>query len=222
MDNYEVVIIGAGQAGIPLAQELGRRNRRTALIERKDLGGSCTNFGCTPTKAAIASARVAHLARRAQEFGVRVPSVEVDFRAVIDRARAIVVQQRNQIENGFAGIENPKLIRGQARIDGRDGDRFRVIVGREIITASHVVIDTGTRSLIPPIEGIDSIDVIHAGNWLDHFELPRRIVMIGGGVIALEMAQFYRRMGSEVVVIEALPQIASTEDPDVATTLQSI
>ncbi|HEX9406233.1 MAG TPA: FAD-dependent oxidoreductase [Thermoanaerobaculia bacterium] len=222
MNHYEVAIIGGGQAGVPLAYALPRAGKRIVLIERKHLGGSCVNFGCTPTKAAIASARLAHLARRAAEFGLRIPTVEVDFAAVIQRARDIVAGQRSGIERGLTGKDNPRVITAQARLDGRDGDRFRIVAGDETVLADHVVLDTGTRSAIPPIDGIGDLDVIHAGNWLEHTELPQRMIVIGGGVIALEMAQFYRRMGSEVVVIEALAQIAGSEDPDVAEALQDL
>jgi pyruvate/2-oxoglutarate dehydrogenase complex dihydrolipoamide dehydrogenase (E3) component len=222
MESYDIVIIGAGQAGMPLALALAVRNKRTALIERKYLGGSCINFGCTPTKAAITSARLAHLARRSSEFGVHIPSFEVDFGAVIRRARSIAESTRSGLESTFAPKENPKLIRGHARLAGREGDRFRVVIGDQTITAAQVVIDTGTRSFIPPIEGINDLEVIHAGNWLDYLDLPKKLIIIGGGVIALEMAQFYRRMGSEVVVIESMSQIAGTEDADVATALQEI
>src|SRR6266508_3279401 len=222
MNHYEVAIIGGGQAGVPLAYALPRAGKRIVLIERKHLGGSCVNFGCAPTKAAIASARLAHLARRAAEFGLRIPSVEVDFAAVIQRARDIVAGQRSGIERGLTGKDNPRVITAQARLDGRDGDRFRIVAGDETVLADHVVLDTGTRSAIPPIDGIGDLDVIHAGNWLEHTELPQRMIVIGGGVIALEMAQFYRRMGSEVVVIEALAQIAGSEDPDVAEALQDL
>jgi pyruvate/2-oxoglutarate dehydrogenase complex dihydrolipoamide dehydrogenase (E3) component len=222
MERYDVAIIGGGQAGVPLAFELPKANKRTVLAERKHLGGSCVNFGCTPTKAVIASARLAHLARRAGEFGLRIPTVEADFSAVIQRARDIVSGQRSSIESGLAGKDNPRIITAQARLDGRDGARFRIRAGDEVIVADHVVLDTGTRSAIPPIEGIGDVDVMHAGNWLESTALPQRLIVIGGGVIALEMAQFYRRMGSQVVVIEALPQIASTEDPDVAEALQDL
>ncbi len=222
MNHYEVAIIGGGQAGVPLAYALPRAGKRIVLIERKHLGGSCVNFGCAPTKAAIASARLAHLARRAAEFGLRIPSVEVDFAAVIQRAREIVAGQRSGIERGLTGKDNPRVITAQARLDGRDGDRFRIVAGDETVLADHVVLDTGTRSAIPPIDGIGGLDVIHAGNWLEHTDLPQRLIVIGGGVIALEMAQFYRRMGSEVVVIEALEQIAGSEDPDVAEALQDL
>src|SRR6184192_4812061 len=122
--RLDVLIVGGGQGGIPLARALARAGRSVALAERKQLGGSCVNFGCTPTKAAIASARVAHLARRAAEFGLRIPSVEVDFAAVIERARNIVDTTRAGIERGFAGLGNPKLIPGEAKLAGRDGARF--------------------------------------------------------------------------------------------------
>src|SRR5579864_1862255 len=111
METYDVAIIGAGQAGIPLAHELARAGKRTVLIERKHLGGSCVNFGCTPTKAAIVSARVAHLARRGRDFGLRIPTVDVDFAAVIDRAAKIAEGHRQGLGRGFEGKENPKLLR---------------------------------------------------------------------------------------------------------------
>lgn len=222
MDSFDVVIIGAGQAGVPLAHELAEQGKRTALIERKHLGGSCINFGCTPTKAAITSARVAHLARRGAEFGLRIPSVEIDFGKVIQRARDIVTASRSGIERGLQGKDNPRWIRGHGRVDGREGDRFRVVVGETFVLASHVVLDTGTRSAMPPIEGLRDIDVIDSGNWLERDTQPQRVIVIGGGVIALEMAQFYRRLGSDVVVIESQPQIAGSEDHDVAEALQEL
>jgi pyruvate/2-oxoglutarate dehydrogenase complex dihydrolipoamide dehydrogenase (E3) component len=221
-ESFDVVVIGAGQAGVPLAGALAKTGQRVALVERKFLGGSCINFGCTPTKAAIASARVAHLARRGAEFGLRIPTVEVDFAAVIDRARAIVATFRSGMEKAYGGEGQPVLIRAHARLDGRHGERFRVQAGDVELLTGQVVLDTGTRSLIPHLDGLDSVDVIHAGNWLDHRELPERLIIIGGGVIAVEMAQFYRRMGSTVTIIEGQPRIAATEDPDVSELLQSI
>src|SRR3981081_3401364 len=117
--NFDVFVIGGGQAGPPLARELAQAGARVALAERKHLGGSCVNFGCTPTKAAIASARVAHLARRAKDFALRIPTAEADFAAVIARARGIAVQARNGLARHFG--ENPELIRGHARIIGTRG-----------------------------------------------------------------------------------------------------
>jgi len=218
--TFDVLIIGGGQAGVPLAHDLAGAGQQVALAERKDLGGSCINFGCTPTKAAIASARVAHLARRASEFGLRVPSVEVDFPAVLARAREVAAESRRGLDRGLEGKENPRLLRGHARLDGRDGERFRVRVGDEMVTAAQVVLDTGTRTLIPPIDGLAEVDFIDSGNWLDRAELPAHLAMIGGGYIGLEMGQFYRRMGSRVTVIEGSGQVAGHEDEDVATALR--
>jgi pyruvate/2-oxoglutarate dehydrogenase complex dihydrolipoamide dehydrogenase (E3) component len=218
--SYDVMVIGGGQAGIPLARDLAAAGRRVALAERKHLGGSCVNFGCTPTKAAIASARIAHLARRGADFGLRIPVVEVDFPAVIERARNMALASRRHHDRTFEGSENPKLLRGHARLAGREDAGFRVRVADQEVIAGEIVIDTGTRSAIPPIEGLKDVAYLHAGNWLDATELPTHLAMIGGGAIGLEMAQFYRRLGSRVSVIEFSPQIAGHEDPDTAEALQ--
>src|SRR5262249_39850663 len=154
---------------------------RVGLAERKDLGGSCVNFGCTPTKAAIASARVAHLARRGAEYGVQIPVVDIDFATVIQRARKIAMTSRSALDRRMEASENPKLFRGHARLDGKEGEAFRVRIGNEAITARQVVLDTGTRSAIPPILGLKSINYIHAGNWLDVTTLPKHLAIIGGG-----------------------------------------
>ncbi|MEP6994488.1 MAG: mercuric reductase [Acidobacteriota bacterium] len=217
---YDVVIIGAGQAGVPLAHELARKGKRVALAERKYLGGSCVNFGCTPTKAVIASARVAHLARRGYEFGLKIPEVRPDFRAVLARARAIVTQSTVALREGFADRENPMLLRGHARFRGRDGKLFRVSMGNEELLAGQVVLDTGTRSRIPDIEGLDRVNFLEAGNWLDRPKLPKHLVVVGGSYTGLEMAQFYRRMGSQVTVVENGEQITGHEDEDVALAIQ--
>jgi pyruvate/2-oxoglutarate dehydrogenase complex dihydrolipoamide dehydrogenase (E3) component len=218
--SYDVLIIGGGQAGIPLSYGLAKAGKRVGLAERKDLGGSCVNFGCTPTKAVIASARVAHLARRAADFGLNVSTVEVDFPAVLRRAKDTLIQLRRGLEQGFENSENPRLLRGDARIEGRAGKDFRVRVAGGVLTAGQLVIDTGTRSLIPPIEGMDSVDFMHAENWLDRPELPECLAIVGGGYIGLEMSQFYRRMGSRLIVIEESGQIASHEDEDVVAELK--
>jgi pyruvate/2-oxoglutarate dehydrogenase complex dihydrolipoamide dehydrogenase (E3) component len=220
--EYDVVIIGGGQAGIPLAWALAGKGRRVALVERNNLGGSCVNFGCTPTKAAIASAKLAHSARRAREFGLDIESVRVDFPAVLARAREVAMHSRSGLDNGFQGSSNPQLIRAHARITGQSSDSFRIEAGGSQILARQVVLNSGTRTLVPPLDGLIQIDFLHSGNWLHRPDLPQHLAILGGGYIAMEMAQFYRRMGSEVTVLERSGQILGREDADIATALQAL
>ena len=216
-NEYDILIVGGGQAGIPLAHDLAKKGLKVALAERKFLGGSCINFGCTPTKAAIASARVAHLARRAADFGLRIPHVDVDFPAVIRRAAAIVMESRTGLDKGFENSSNPALLRGHARFLGPG---FRLQVDGTQVSAKQVVLNTGTRAAIPKIPGLDKLDYLHSGNWLDHTQLPERLAVIGAGYVGLEMAQFYRRMGSQVSVWEHSSRIAAQEDEDVSLAIQ--
>jgi pyruvate/2-oxoglutarate dehydrogenase complex dihydrolipoamide dehydrogenase (E3) component len=221
-DHVDVMIIGGGQAGIPLAWKLAAQGKQVALAERERLGGSCVNFGCTPTKAAIASARVAHQARRGAEYGLHIPEVQVDFAAVLQRARGVAAASRAGLDKGFEGSENPFLLRGQARLDGRTDAGFRVTIGEQTIVAKELVLNTGTRSLIPEIEGLQTVDYLHAGNWMDRLELPEHLLLLGGGYIALEMGQFYRRMGSKITVVERGERILAREDPEVVAALQKL
>lgn len=220
--HYDLLIIGAGQAATPLARACAEAGLSVLIAEEARLGGSCINFGCTPTKAAIASAKLAHQARRAADYGLRIPEVTVDFAAVLERARKLSASMRANLEKALEGSENPRLLYGRARLTGRSDRGFEAEVGSERLTARQVVLDTGTRSMIPPIEGLDEIEVLHAENWLHHEELPQRLAIIGGGYIGLEMAQFYARMGSRVVVIESGGQIAGQEDEDIAQRLQEL
>ena len=216
-DQYDVLIVGGGQAGPPLARALAQAGKKVALAERKYLGGSCVNVGCTPTKAAIASARVAHLARRGADFGLRIPQVEVDFPAVLRRAAAVALESRTSLDKSFENSDNPKLLRGHARFIGPG---FELQVGARKVLAKQVVLDTGTRTTIPKIPGLENIAYLHSGNWLDSTALPGRLAMIGGSYIGLEMAQFYRRMGSQVAVWETSPRIAAHEDEEVSSAIQ--
>lgn len=221
--DYDVLIIGGGQAGIPLAYKLAGRGFTVALAERKDLGGSCVNFGCSPTKAAIASAKVAFQARRASEYGVEIPEVRVDFPAVLRRARGVAETKRAGLDRGLEGSENPVLIRGHARLEGREEAGFRVTVGDRSLLVGQVVLNTGTRTLIPPIEGLETVDFIDSGNWMNREDLPGHLVFVGGSYIGLEMAQFYRRMGSDVtVVVGRSDRVTSAEDDDVSEALRGI
>jgi pyruvate/2-oxoglutarate dehydrogenase complex dihydrolipoamide dehydrogenase (E3) component len=222
LDQYDVIIIGAGQAGIPLSKHLAAAGKRVVIVEQEHLGGSCVNFGCTPSKAAIASARMAHMARRAAEYGIAVGNVSVDFAKVMERAQGIAEASRNSLEQLFSANSNPLLLRGHARLAGRDGSDFLVNVGTNRILARQVVLDTGTRSRMPKVEGLDQIKGLNSENWVVQRSLPKHVLMIGGGYIGLEMGQFYRRMGSEVSIVQGAAQIAPHEDADIAETLQKM
>jgi pyruvate/2-oxoglutarate dehydrogenase complex dihydrolipoamide dehydrogenase (E3) component len=219
-DRFQVLIIGGGQAGIPLAWALAKAGKTVALAERKYLGGSCVNFGCTPTKAAIASARVAHLARRGRDFGLIIPTVEVDFPAVIDRAQGVALESRRSLDKGLENSDNPKLFRAHARLAGRSGEAFQVLVGDREVIADQVVLNNGTRSRIPPIAGLANLRYITADNWLSRTELPEHLAIIGGGYIGCEMAQFYRRMGSRVTVWQHSDRILEREDAEISDAIQ--
>ncbi|MBC8102150.1 MAG: mercuric reductase [Cytophagales bacterium] len=223
MPHYDVLVIGSGQAATPLVFALAKDGKQVALAERRYLGGSCVNFGCTPTKAVLASARVAHLARRGTEFGVTIPTVTIDFPAVLAGARKVVMESRDGLDEDINGSENPKLLRGHARLNGKNDEGFLVqIENGPLVTAREVVLDTGTRALIPPLDGLEGTPFFTADNWLDHDSLPQHLILLGGGYIGLEMSQFYRRMGSQVTVIDRGDRIAPREDDDVCQVLQPI
>ena len=174
MNKYDAVIIGAGQAALPLAKKLADKGWSVAIAERKHLGGSCVNFGCTPTKAVLASARVAYLARRASDFGISAPTVAVDFSKVLERARVIVRASQEGIASGLKehGVD---VLNGHARFAGRDGDRLVLHLDGQNIGAKHVVINTGSRTALPPIEGLSTVEYLHAGNWLAPISLATDI-----------------------------------------------
>ncbi|MCK8786784.1 FAD-dependent oxidoreductase [Roseomonas sp. NAR14] len=215
----ETAIVGAGQAGVPLARALAEAGRLVVLVERRHLGGSCVNFGCTPSKAVIASARLAAAARRAGAMGVGIPSVAVDFAAVMARARRLVAESRGSLEESFRGRDNPRLLCAEARLEGRRDGLFRLRAGGDVVLAERVVLDTGTRSARPPLPGLNSVPLVDSESWVGLEALPGHLVFLGGGTIALEMAQCFRRLGAEVTVLEQGERLAEHEDPDVAEAL---
>ncbi|HSV45441.1 MAG TPA: FAD-dependent oxidoreductase, partial [Ramlibacter sp.] len=215
--EVDAAIIGSGQAAPALAVALAERGEKVVLVEAVQLGGSCINWGCTPTKTLRKSARVAYLARRAAEFGVHVGTVEVDFAAAMERMQQRVDASRAGLESWIGGQANITLLRGWGAFTARAASgRFELAVGEQPLSADRVYLNTGTRAFIPPIPGITDVP------WLDNVSLlelrarPRHLVVIGGSYIGLEMGQIFRRLGSEVTVIEPGPRITSREDPQVS------
>ena len=188
--TFDFVVIGGGQAGIPLAHALAQAGKSTMLFKRKNLGGSCINFGCTPTKAAIASAKLAFDAKRASEFGLRIPEVQIDFSRVIGQARSIAGTSRKALDQGVENVPNLTLTRSHAKIIGRDAaGMFRIQTGNQELLTKEVVINVGSRTFFPKISGLNQPQVIHADNWLDQTDLPKHLVILGSGYIGLEMGQ---------------------------------
>jgi pyruvate/2-oxoglutarate dehydrogenase complex dihydrolipoamide dehydrogenase (E3) component len=220
IEELETLIIGAGQAGMPLARSLANAGWRVGLAERTYLGGSCVNFGCTPSKAVIASAKLAYQARRAGDYGLSIPEIGVDFARVIERAMRLVQESRHSLETTFS--DNPKLYKGHAHLTAHEGERFRIVIDDKEVVTKHVILNTGTTSQIPKIDGLDTVDFLTAENWLEQKELPEKLLILGAGYIGLELGQFYTRMGCQVTIIDSNSTIASKEDSDVATTLQSL
>ncbi|MFT5637771.1 MAG: pyruvate/2-oxoglutarate dehydrogenase complex dihydrolipoamide dehydrogenase (E3) component [Paracoccaceae bacterium] len=218
--HYDSIIIGSGQAAPSLSVALAGRREKVALIEGDKLGGSCVNAGCTPTKTLRKTARVAHMARRAADFGVTTGEVTVNFGAAMARMRDRVDGARAGLTAWLDGTENVDVIHGWGAFDGRDGDAFVVTVGDVRLTADKVYLNTGTRSFTPPFKGLDTVPHLDNVGLLALTELPRHLIVVGGSYIGLEMSQIFRRLASEVTIINNTPRLAMREDADVSAIIQ--
>jgi pyruvate/2-oxoglutarate dehydrogenase complex dihydrolipoamide dehydrogenase (E3) component len=221
--HYDAIVIGAGQAGVPLATTLARAGRKTALVEREHVGGTCINEGCTPTKTMVASAKVAYFDRRSDDYGVRNGQVSVDMIRVRQRKRDIVKSFRIGGENRLhdAGVE---LVWGEARFIGPKEIEVRLNDGVETVrlTAGNIFINTGARPANPPIEGLDSVPTLNSTTIMELDEVPEHLLVLGGSYVGLEFAQMFRRFGSEVTVVQRGKQLMSREDADVAEAVAEI
>jgi len=218
-DTYDAIIIGAGQAGPPLAARLTAAGMSVAFIERKLFGGTCVNTGCIPTKTLVASAYAAHLARRAGEYGIGTGGeVTVDMKAVKARKDMISTRSRNGVESWLEKMERCTVYRGHARfLSSRE-----VQVGTHRLAAKQVFINVGGRALVPDLPGIDRVATLTNTSILELDTLPRHLVVVGGSYVGLEFAQMYRRFGAEVTVVEKAPRLIAREDEDVSATVQEI
>ena len=216
---FDVIVIGAGQAGPSLAVECARRGLRSALIERERLGGTCVNVGCIPTKTLVASARAAQVARRAAEWGVQLGGdVRVDMAAVKARKDGVVNQSRQSLERWIAGTDKLTLIIGAARFV----DAHTVEVDGRLYSAPKIFLNVGGEAARPSIEGIDRVPTLDNRSILELDTLPEHLIVIGGSYIGLEFAQMYRRFGSQVTVVEMAPRVIAREDNDVSAAIQQV
>lgn len=226
-ETFDALVIGAGQGGVPLARDLAAAGRRTALIESDQVGGTCVNCGCTPTKTMVASARVAHLVRRAADYGVRVTAAEVDLRYVRRRKREIVASFREGSEKRLAETKGLELIRGRARfvgpktIDVGGSENTSGAVLRRL-TAELVILDVGGRPVLPEIPGLADAGPRDSTSIMELAQLPDHLIVLGGGYIGLEFGQMFRRFGCRVTIIHRRSHLLPREDVDVSTEIARI
>jgi pyruvate/2-oxoglutarate dehydrogenase complex dihydrolipoamide dehydrogenase (E3) component len=219
MHRYDAIIIGTGQAGPSLAQRLVDSGRTVAVIERKFFGGTCVNTGCTPTKTLVASAYAAYMARRAADFGVKIPcDITVDMKAVKARKDFVSGQSRKGVEYWLKNLKGCAVYEGHARFAGPHS----VKVADEVLQANWIFINVGGRALAPPIPGLDDVGYFTNSSIMDVDFLPPHLIILGGSYIGLEFAQIYRRFGSEVSVIERAPHLIAREDEDVSQAVTDI
>jgi pyruvate/2-oxoglutarate dehydrogenase complex dihydrolipoamide dehydrogenase (E3) component len=222
-ERFDAIVLGTGQAGKPLALDLAAAGRRTAVIEREHVGGTCINVGCTPTKTMVASARVAYLARRAADYGVRCGPVAVDLAQVRQRKQKIVDDFRTAGQRRLEQAENVELIFGEGRFTAP-----RVIEvtpkagGTRTLTADVIFINTGGRPARPAIAGLDSVKALDSTSIMELNVLPEHLLVLGGGYIGLEFGQMFRRFGSAVTIVQHGNQLLAREDPDVAAEVHKV
>ena len=213
MPNYDAIIIGTGQSGPALARRLVAAGSKVAIIERKLFGGTCVNTGCTPTKALIASAYAAHIARRAADYGVTIAgAVKVDMKAGKARKDAVVAPSHNGVERSLKTLAGCTVYEGHGRFVAEK----KVAVNGSELAADRIFINVGARAAIPPIPGLDRVPYLTTSSMMDIDFLPPHLVILGGSYIGLEFAQAYRRFGSEVTVIELGPRLIAREDADIS------
>ena len=223
LSNFDAIIIGAGQAGGPLAGALAKAGRKVALIEREHVGGTCINEGCTPTKTMIASARVAHLARRAADYGVNTGPVSVKLSRVRERKRAIVESFRNGSQNSLEKIPGLDLIFGEASFIGLHSLEVRLRDGgTRQLNAPQVFINVGTRPFVPELPGLNEIPALNSTSIMELEVVPEHLIVLGGGYIGFEFGQMFARFGSKVSIIERGERMLEREDPDVSRAITQI
>jgi pyruvate/2-oxoglutarate dehydrogenase complex dihydrolipoamide dehydrogenase (E3) component len=219
MKRFDAIIIGAGQAGPSLAGRLAKAGMTVAIAERKLFGGTCVNTGCMPTKTLIASARAAHVARHASHWGVVLAgAVNIDFERVMARAHAVSEDSRRAIERTLEETDRCTVFRGHARFESAQTVR----VGDEVLGAPRIFVNVGGRARVPRMPGIDRVPFFTNSTILALDRLPAHLVVVGGSYVGLELAQMFRRLGSEVTIIEMGPRLIGREDADVSDAVKDI
>ena len=223
MKTYDAIVIGSGQAGGPLAKKLALAGKKTALIEKRYIGGTCVNDGCTPTKTWVASAKAAYMASKSGDLGINIKSYKVDMAQIQKRKNDVVLLFRNGSQKGLEATKGLTLIFGEAVFTGPKTISVKLNDGGNIeMGAELIFMNTGCKTIIPEIEGLNDIDYLTSTTILELDKVPEHLLVIGGNYIGLEFGQMFRRFGSKVTIIEKSSQIVSREDEDISTELTHI
>jgi pyruvate/2-oxoglutarate dehydrogenase complex dihydrolipoamide dehydrogenase (E3) component len=217
--RYDAIVIGTGQSGPSLTGRMSAEGWKVAVIERKLLGGTCVNTGCIPTKTLVASARAAHMARRAADFGVMIDGpILVDMERVRVRKDEISDQSREGLARWIERMKSVTLYKGHARFKGPN----QVKVKGDLLEADRIFINVGGRAAVPPLPGFDQVDYLTNASVMELKRLPEHLIIIGGSYIGLEFGQIFRRFGSRVTIIEKGPRLISRDDEDVSEAVKQI
>ena len=216
--KYDAIVIGSGQAGNPLSYRLADIGWRVALIEKRNLGGTCINTGCTPTKTMVHRAQITHYARNASRWGVRAENVTADLAKIVAQKNKVVASFRGGIRKKIGLHPNIRLYQGHAHFT----NAHQVQVGEDLLESEKIFINTGGRPNIPDIQGLDAASILTNESIMELTELPEHLIVLGGGYIGLEFGQMFRRYGSKVTIIHNQAQIVPREDPEIAAELQKI
>jgi pyruvate/2-oxoglutarate dehydrogenase complex dihydrolipoamide dehydrogenase (E3) component len=218
-EKFDAIVIGAGQAGPAMAVRCGKEGLKTMLVERHHFGGTCVNNGCVPTKTLVASARAAHVARTAADFGVLIDSpIRVDMAVVKARKDRIVQKSTTGVRAWLDGAPNVSVVEGHAQFVGP----HRIRVGALEFEAPRIFINVGGRAMVPDMPGINDVPFLNNERIMHVDSLPEHLIVVGGSYIGLEFAQMYRRFGSRVTVVEAGPRLVGREDPDVSDAIRDM
>jgi len=219
MPRFDAIVIGTGQAGPSLAARLSAAGQRVAIVERGRFGGTCVNTGCIPTKTLVASAYVAHTARRAREYGVLAPGpVAVDMKLVKQRKDEISGKSRNGVESWLKGLSHCAVYEAHARFESP----HEIRAGDDILSADRIFLNVGARATIPALSGVEHTPYLTNASILELETLPRHLIVIGGGAVGLEFGQIFRRFGSEVTIVERASRLVPREDDDISSMVLEI
>jgi len=222
-EQFDAIVVGSGQGGGPLASALAEAGRTTALIEREHLGGTCVNEGCTPTKTMVASGRVAYLARRGADYGVKTGEITIDMEVVRNRKRDIVDSFRGGSEKQAFSTEGLSVLMGEGRFSGPKEITVKLNDGgSRTLAAETIVINVGERPAPPNIVGADKVTILNSTSIMELNAVPEHLVVIGGGYVGLEFGQLFRRLGADVTIVHRGEHLLAREDPDIADAMHKI